>query len=262
MKPEAGDLTAPPLLVLTDVLKQFGGIVAVKEVSLAVPSGTVLGLVGPNGAGKTTLLNVISGFDTSFRGSITFEGKEVAGAPAHQLARAGVVRTFQHAHVFSSMTVLTALCAAGHVNEGAHGLFGLQGLRPHRKARAETTVLADSVLEQLHLQAWADASCSALPYGIKKRLGIGLALMRRPRLLLLDEPAAGLNSQETHELVGEIHELKRTGLTIVLVEHNMPLIMAVSQKVVVLDHGVKVAEGTPQDIAKDPAVIGAYLGRR
>jgi ABC-type branched-subunit amino acid transport system ATPase component len=258
------DQISPPtsLLVLTEVLKQFGGIVAVNEVSLAVPQGSVMGLVGPNGAGKTTLLNLISGFDNSFRGSIAFDGTEVARWPGHRLARAGVVRTFQHAHVFSSMTVLASLRAAAHVNEGAHAAFGLGGLRRRHTARAESTQLAESVLEQLHLQPWVHRSCAALPYGIKKRLGIGLALMRRPRLLLLDEPAAGLNTSETHELVEQIQELNRTGLTMILVEHNMPLIMAVSHKVVVLDHGVKVAEGSPQDIAKDPAVIGAYLGRR
>ncbi|GAC1381586.1 MAG: ABC transporter ATP-binding protein [Marmoricola sp.] len=251
-----------PLLKLTGVVKRFGGVTAVNDVSIEVPEGIVMGLVGPNGAGKTTLLNLVSGFDSSFGGSVNFRGSEVARWSAHRLARAGVVRTFQHAHVFGSMTVISALTAAAHVNERAHAGLGLHGLLPSRRARAASLRTAMDVIRQLRLDPWVETECSQLPYGIKKRLGIGMALMRHPALLLLDEPAAGLNSQETHELVQQIQELRQSGLTIVLVEHNMPLIMAVSEKIVVLDHGLKVAEGDPKSVANDPAVIGAYLGRR
>jgi len=250
------------LLALNKVVKRFGGVTAVSDVSLEVAEGTVLGLVGPNGAGKTTLLNVVSGFDREAEGRVTFGGVEVAGWTSYRLARAGLVRTFQHAHTFSSMTVLDALFAAGHVNENAHVALGLRGMFPNRRAHTETAGLASGILKQLRLGQWAETVCANLPYGIKKRLGIGLALMRQPRLLLLDEPAAGLNSSETHELIAGIQELSENGLTMIVVEHNMPLIMAVSQRIVVLDHGIKVAEGPPSVIANDPQVIGAYLGRR
>jgi ABC-type branched-subunit amino acid transport system ATPase component/ABC-type branched-subunit amino acid transport system permease subunit len=251
-----------PLLSVRGIVRRFGGIVAVNDVSFDVEPGMILGLVGPNGAGKTTLINILSGFDSSSSGSFALRGIEVAGWAPHRLARVGLVRTFQHAHVFSSMTVTEALLAAGHVIEGGHLTVAVRGLLPNRSARGEASTLADRIVTQLHLTQWAHTRCGVLPYGLKKRLAIGLAMMLKPALLLLDEPAAGLNTLETRELIEHIQRLNQDGLTMLIVEHNMPLIMSVSWRVVVMDHGVKMAEGSPSAIANDPNVVGAYLGKR
>jgi branched-chain amino acid transport system ATP-binding protein len=253
---------AAPVLSLRDVVKRFGGIAAVNGVSFDVEPGAIVGLVGPNGAGKTTLLNVVSGFDRATEGRVEFDGSDATRQSAHRLARSGLVRTFQHAHVFPTMPVREALVAACHIGEGGHRGAAFRSLLPNPTGRAESRELVEDVMTRLRLGQWADVSCKVLPYGIKKRLGIGFAMVCRPTLLLLDEPAAGLNSRETSELVEDIKRLNDEGLTLIVVEHNMPLIMTVSHKVVVLDHGAMMAEGTPAEIARDEKVVGAYLGRR
>ena len=255
-------MTTSAVLSLNGVVKKFGGVMAVSGVSFDVEPGTVVGLVGPNGAGKTTLLNVISGFERVTEGRIEFEGADVTHLAPHHLARIGLVRTFQHAHVFDSMTVSEALLAACHVKRVAYGAAAFGGLFPNRARRTAALNSVESVIERLGLQQWANMSCGALPYGVKKRLAIGFALLVEPRLLLLDEPAAGLNSRETADLTEDLLGLNADGLTMIVIEHNMPLIMQVSEKIVALDHGAKMAEGSPEEVSRDERVVSAYLGRR
>lgn len=253
---------AAPVLSLRDLVKRFGGIPAVNGVSFDIESGAIVGLVGPNGAGKTTLLNMVSGFERATEGHVYFNGSETTRMSAHRLARSGLMRTFQHAHVFPTMSVREALLAARHIGEGGHHGVAFRSLLPAPSRRAASRDLVEDVMTRLRLGQWAEVSCKVLPYGIKKRLGIGFAMVCGPSLLLLDEPAAGLNSRETAEMVDDIKRLNEEGLTLVVVEHNMPLIMTVSHKVVVLDHGAMMAEGTPAEIARNEEVVGAYLGRR
>lgn len=230
---------------------------AVDGVSFDVAPGTICGLVGPNGAGKTTLINVVSGFDRGTSGEVLLDDRRITGWTPWNLARLGLVRTFQHAHAFATMTVREALVVAGQTPEGR---FGSPRAR-WRRARS-ARILADEMLTRFDLGRWTGTLCAELPYGTRKRLGIGLALMRQPRVLLLDEPAAGLNSAETGALQSSLLDLRSTGITIVVVEHSMPLIRQVCDTVVVLDHGIKLADGSTADVLSDERVRGAYLGTR
>jgi len=246
-----------PALSVRGVTKTFGGLAAVRDVSFDVEAGTICGLVGPNGAGKTTLVNVLSGFEPATTGEVMLGERRISGWSATKRARAGLVRTFQHAHAFGSMTVSDALRAAARPPRGT----GARALFPTGSAPADAERITE-VLTFLQLEAWSKSSCADLPYGVKKRLGIGLSLMGRPMVLMLDEPAAGLNSSETADLVATLRELRTTGVTIVVIEHSMPLIRSVCDSMVVLDHGTKVIEGPPHVVLNDERVIGAYLGRR
>lgn len=248
---------AIPILSVQNVTKKFGGIAAVSDVSFDVQAGTICGLVGPNGAGKTTLVNVLSGFEPSTSGQVRLGERSISGWSATRRARAGLVRTFQHAHTFGSMRVGEALAAASVPPRGT----GVRALFPSRD-RQEITDRVAEALQFLQLTRWEDALCGDLPYGVKKRLGIGLSLVTEPKVLLLDEPAAGLNTVETSDLVEMLRELRSTGITILVIEHSMPLIRSVCDSMVVLDHGVKIHEGPPDVVLSDERVIGAYLGRR
>lgn len=248
------------LLDLRGVTKRFGGITAVNEVSFQVQAGQIVGLVGPNGPGKTTLMNVISGFEHPTSGRIVFDRSDVSNKKADRLARLGLVRTFQHAHVFDSATVEEAILAGSHIEDHADRMLSFRGLVPRRGSRRAE--IAPDLMDRLRLTRWASEKSEALPYGLKKRLGMAVALAAQPQLLLMDEPAAGLNSKETSELTDDILALRDSGVTVVVVEHNMPLIMTVSDRVVVLHHGAKMAEGTPEEVAQNEEVVGAYLGRR
>lgn len=248
------------ILEVTGLTKTFGGVVAVSSVDFAVPAGSIYSVIGPNGAGKTTLFNLLTGIYSPTSGKIRFDGQEITGLPPHAVARCGISRTFQNLKLFPGMTVME------NVMVGCH-LLGKSGLlsaiirypkvpteeRAIRKASSET-------LEFCGLGDLADMDAHCLPYGVQKRIEIARALAMRPRLLLLDEPAAGLNETETMELRCLIERIRETGITVLLVEHHMDLVMSISNRILVLHYGCRLAEGDPHEIQRDPEVISAYLG--
>jgi branched-chain amino acid transport system ATP-binding protein len=248
------------LLQVDGLTKEFGGVRAVAEVSFAVEAGTIHSVIGPNGAGKTTLFNLVTGVYTPTSGKVSLDGRDLTAFTTSARAGLGMQRTFQNLQIFFNMTALENVMAGRHLHLGT-GLFAsLLGLP---KIRRETTLAREKAAElmrQVGLEKWLDAGADSMPYGALKRLEIARALAAEPKLLLLDEPAAGLNPKETAEIDDLIREIARTGVTVVLVEHDMKLVMNVSDRILVLDYGRKLAEGTADEVRRNPDVIKAYLG--
>jgi branched-chain amino acid transport system ATP-binding protein len=248
------------LLRAENLAKRFGGVHAVQDVSFDLAPGTVHAIIGPNGAGKTTLLNMLTGIYLPSAGRVFLDQRDLTGQPPHRFAAAGIGRTFQNLQIFFNMSALENVMAGRWLHE--HVGLASALLRLPRLARAERRCRTEAMqlLELVGLERWADAASDAMPYGALKRLEIARALAAGPKLLLLDEPAAGLNPTETREFDRLIRELASRGITIVLVEHNMKLVMGVSGHVIVLDEGRMLAEGEPRTVSADPRVIEAYLG--
>jgi len=249
------------LLELRAVDKIFGGLHAVRGVSFAVEKGAIFGLIGPNGAGKTTLFNVITGVYTPEHGQILFQGKNIAGLKPALIAERGVARTFQNIRIFRTMTVVENVMVAGHHLHKASIPAAMLRTRGYERDEQALRKRAHELLEVLGLAELADEVAGSLPYGSQRRLEIARGLMLSPQLLLLDEPAAGMNSQEARTLNDQIRFLRdQLGLTVILVEHNMAVVMNVCETIHVVDHGETIAQGTPAEIKVHPKVLAAYLG--
>ena len=248
------------LLEVRELGKAFGGVAAIADLSFAVPEGSIYAVIGPNGAGKTTLFNMLSGVYVPSDGAIEFDGTSLAGLEPHQVATRGISRTFQNLQIFFNMSVLENVMVGCH-QRARSGLYRA-ALRLPGVVREEQQIRAWAIeaLEFCGLAHLAERPADALPYGELKRVEIARALAPDPRLLLMDEPAAGLNDTETAELRELIRRIGARGVTVLLVEHNMGLVMQVSDTVLVLDYGSKLAEGTTTEIQNDPRVIAAYLG--
>jgi ABC-type branched-subunit amino acid transport system ATPase component len=250
-----------PLLEVRGLVKHFLGVTAVGGVDLAVEPGELVSLIGPNGSGKTTLFNCVTGYLAADGGRILFRGRDLTGAPPHRVARLGVARTFQQVSVFGRLSALDNLLVFLQQHQEEHLVARLLRTRRLRRLEAEAVERARRLLDLVGLAAKADDAAGSLSYGQRKLLAFAGALMPDPDLLLLDEPAAAVNPTMINQMKDHILALHRQGKTVLLVEHNMDVVMDISQRVVVLDHGQKIAEGSPEAIRRDPRVVEAYFGR-
>lgn len=249
------------LLHVEKVTMQFGGLTAVSDFNLKINKNEIVGLIGPNGAGKTTSFNIITGEYIPTKGKVVFKGNDITKARPDQVTKLGIARTFQNIRLFKDLTVLENVLIANHLNLKS-GFFSSTLRLPHyQKEEKEMHEKSLNLLMQLNLEKFKNEKASSLPYGLQRRLEIARALATNPQLLLLDEPAAGMNPQESHELMDLINEIKnKFNLTIFMIEHHMPVIMGVCERILVLDYGVTIAEGTPKEIQSNQKVIQAYLG--
>ena len=259
-RPRGGPSNGQSMLEVKDLSIHFGGVKAVQNVSFSIDAGIVYAVIGPNGAGKTTLFNLITGVYKPTSGEIRLDGESIGGKSPNELATRGVARTFQNLQICMNMSAIENVMVGAHLRLDRNLIKAALRLPTLRKRDAEARAEATELMRFVGLDAFVDARADAMPYGALKRLEIARALAMKPRLIFLDEPAAGLNPKETIDVDHLVRKVADSGVTVVLVEHDMKMVMNLSDRILVLDYGKKLAEGTGEEVRKNPDVIAAYLG--